>query len=67
VTTCGVHYYPSWSSRGVRSVQCEHPAKFTIIDPPQWSAEVVCGTHAKVVERYYGSRDRILDGIWTKT
>lgn len=51
---CGVDYYPAWSSRGMRKVRCQHKAKYTVIDPPHWSAAHVCGVHARVAERYGG-------------
>jgi len=62
--TCEVRYYPYWSSRGMRAVACHRPAKFTVIDPPSWSAEHVCGVHARVARNYGGIE--VIAGSWIK-
>lgn len=61
---CGVNYYPQWSARGMRAVQCRYPAKFTVVDPPWWSADHVCGTHARMARNHGGIT--VLDGIYDK-
>lgn len=61
---CEVRYYPAWSSRGMRAVECQHRAKFTVVDPPGWSAEHVCGVHAGVARRY---GLQVLEGTFIKT
>jgi hypothetical protein len=62
---CEVTYYPYWSSKGMRGVKCGRPAKFTVQDPPSWSAEYVCGTHARVL-RNYDARIVLMEGTWIR-
>jgi hypothetical protein len=59
---CGVDYYSPSFARGMVSMRCHHAAKFTVVDPPIWSAEKVCGIHARVVQRYGGIT--VLPGEW---
>ena len=51
---CAETYYPRWSSRGIRGVKCERPAKVEAYrrpfsKEPQW--EPVCGIHARRYEK----------------
>ena len=51
---CSEVYWPEWSSRGMRSVRCEHPAKVEAFKrtPPsggRWAP--VCGVHARMYKR----------------
>ena len=48
---CTETYYPRWSSGGIRSVKCTHPAKCLALAnrrlaTAQW--EPVCGVHARL-------------------
>lgn len=47
--TCEERYYPQWSSRGMRGVDCTRPAKFEAwVNPysdPYWKR--LCGVHVK--------------------
>lgn len=47
---CTEHYYPRWSSRGMRSVRCTRPAKATLINKIANEHRRVCGVHARTRE-----------------
>jgi hypothetical protein len=50
---CTERYYPMWSSRGIRAVKCERPAKRLAFGRPFAAAEwvPVCGIHARMYEQ----------------
>jgi hypothetical protein len=43
---CTETYYPSWSSRGIRGVDCSRPAKAMLTEPGGWTTRRLCGIHA---------------------
>lgn len=50
---CSETYYPEWSSRGLRGVKCNRPAKLMALRHPfanpEWAP--VCGIHARLYEK----------------
>lgn len=45
--TCSETYYPQWSSRGIRGVKCERPAKKMLWSRMSNTTRPVCGVHAR--------------------
>jgi hypothetical protein len=65
--TCEVTYYPRWSSQGIRGVKCWRSARFTVVNPPSWSGEYLCGIHARVLRNYDAGEDtQIIEGIYIR-
>jgi len=53
VIRCSEVYYPRWSSRGIRGVKCERPAKLEGRINPYAAIAVwrpKCGIHARMYE-----------------
>lgn len=53
---CRERYYPPWSSRGMRAVDCQHPAKWLMGGMLSGRTVPLCGTHKNRYARVFPER-----------
>lgn len=56
---CQEHYYPEWSSRGMRAVDCLYRASWRMTGIPQSlgvTSMLLCGTHKSRYQRNFPER-----------